>query len=62
MKVTPALITAVIISMAYLFGVGASKAIFTKKNWVRSGVEMMAIGILASVVTYAIGLVMPSSG
>jgi len=59
MEVTPAVITAVIASIAGLFGVGASKAIFTRKSWIRSGLEMMAIGALASAATYAIGLVIP---
>jgi len=59
MKVNPAVITAAIASIACLFIVGASKAIFSRKSWARSGVEMMAIGAIASVVTYAIGLVIP---
>ena len=59
MEVTSAVITAVIASVATLFGVGASKAIFTRKSWGRSGLEMMAIGILASSATYAIGLAIP---
>jgi VIT1/CCC1 family predicted Fe2+/Mn2+ transporter len=57
--VNPAVITAAIASIACLFIVGASKAIFSRKSWVRSGVEMMAIGALASVATYAIGLAIP---
>lgn len=59
MKVTPAVITAIIASVASLFGVGASKAIWTRKSWIRSGIEMMAIGILASAATLLIGLVIP---
>jgi VIT1/CCC1 family predicted Fe2+/Mn2+ transporter len=59
MEVSPAVITAAIASIACLFIVGASKAIFSRKSWVRSGIEMMAIGTLASVVTYAIGLAIP---
>ena len=59
LNVTPAVMTAAIASIACLFGVGASKAIFTRKSWLRSGVEMMAIGTLASVATYAIGFVIP---
>ena len=59
MEVTPAVITAVIASIACLFGVGASKATFTRKSWIRSGLEMMAIGALASAATYAIGLAIP---
>ena len=60
MEVTPAVIAAVIASMAALFGVGASKAIFTRKSWSGSGLEMMAIGTLAAAATYAIGLVLPA--
>lgn len=59
LSVTPAVMTAAIASIACLFGVGASKTIFTRKSWLRSGVEMMAIGTLASVATYAIGLAIP---
>jgi len=59
MEVNPAVITAAIASIACLFGVGASKAIFTRKSWIKSGVEMMMIGALASVATYAIGLAIP---
>jgi VIT1/CCC1 family predicted Fe2+/Mn2+ transporter/rubrerythrin len=59
MQVNPAVITAAIASIACLFGVGASKAIFTRQSWVRSGLEMMAIGALASMATYAIGLAIP---
>ncbi len=59
MKVSPAVITAAIASIACLFVVGASKAVFTRQSWIRSGLEMMAIGALASVATYAIGLAIP---
>lgn len=59
MKVNPAVITAAIASIASLFVVGASKAIFTRQSWIRSGLEMMAIGALASIATYAIGMVIP---
>ena len=59
MEVTSAVITAVIASVATLFGVGASKAIFTRKSWIRSGLEMMGIGTLAAAATYAIGLAIP---
>ena len=59
MAVNPAVITAAVASIACLFVVGASKAIFTRQSWGRSGLEMMAIGTLASAVTYAIGLVIP---
>ncbi len=59
LAVNPAVITAAIASTACLFIVGASKAVFSRKSWIRSGLEMMAIGALASVATYAIGLLIP---
>jgi VIT1/CCC1 family predicted Fe2+/Mn2+ transporter len=59
MAVNPAVITAAVASIACLFFVGASKAVFSRKSWLRSGFEMMAIGMLASVATYAIGLAIP---
>jgi VIT1/CCC1 family predicted Fe2+/Mn2+ transporter/rubrerythrin len=60
MAVSPAVITAAIASIATLFGVGASKAIFTRRSWVRSGLEMMIIGALAAAATYVIGLAIPA--
>jgi VIT1/CCC1 family predicted Fe2+/Mn2+ transporter len=59
MEVTPAAITAAVASTAALFAVGASKATFTRKSWVTSGLEMMAIGTVAAAATYAIGLLIP---
>jgi VIT1/CCC1 family predicted Fe2+/Mn2+ transporter/rubrerythrin len=59
LEITPAAITAVVASIAALFAVGASKAVFTGKSWVASGLEMMAIGTLAAASTYAIGLLIP---
>jgi VIT1/CCC1 family predicted Fe2+/Mn2+ transporter/rubrerythrin len=59
MGVSAAVVTAAIASIASLFAVGASKAIFTRKSWTRSGLEMMAIGTLAAAGTYAIGLALP---
>jgi VIT1/CCC1 family predicted Fe2+/Mn2+ transporter len=60
MRLTPAVITAGVASIACLFGVGASKAIFTRKSWLRSGLEMMAIGAGAAAATYIIGLAIPT--
>jgi len=59
MEVNPAVITASIASISCLFAVGASKAIFSRKSWVRSGIEMMVIGALAAGATYVIGLAIP---
>jgi VIT1/CCC1 family predicted Fe2+/Mn2+ transporter len=50
-----ALIASVIGTVATLFGVGAMKTIFSRRNWVRSGLEMMGIGASAAAITYIIG-------
>ena len=50
-----AMIVSVIGTVATLFGVGAMKTIFSRRNWVRSGLEMMGIGASAAAITYIIG-------
>jgi predicted membrane protein (TIGR00267 family) len=50
-----AMIASVIGTAATLFGVGAMKTIFSRRTWVRSGLEMMAIGASAAAITYLIG-------
>ena len=50
-----ALIASIIGTMVTLFGVGAMKTIFSRKNWVWSGLEMMVIGASAAAITYMIG-------
>jgi VIT1/CCC1 family predicted Fe2+/Mn2+ transporter len=59
LEATPAAVTAMIASIAALFSVGASKAIFTRSSWVRSGAENMMIGTLAAAATYIIGILIP---
>jgi len=50
-----AMIASVIGTVATLFGVGAMKTIFSRRSWVRSGLEMMVIGASAAAITYVIG-------
>jgi VIT1/CCC1 family predicted Fe2+/Mn2+ transporter len=50
-----AMIASVIGTVSTLFGVGAMKTIFSRRNWVRSGLEMMGIGASAAAITYIIG-------
>ena len=57
--ITPAAITAGIASLIFLFLIGASKAIFTRQNWIRSGLEVLGIGAFAAAATYVIGLIFP---
>ena len=50
-----ALVVSIVATVATLFGVGAMKTIFSRKNWVRSGLEMMIVGASAAAITYMIG-------
>jgi len=59
LDVYPAAILAIVASIVAMFLIGASKAIFTRQSFWRSGLEVMVIGILASVATYIIGILIP---
>jgi len=50
-----ALTVSIVATVVALFGMGALKTIFSRKNWVRSGLEMMIIGASAAAITYMIG-------
>jgi len=50
-----AVLVSVGVSVAALFIVGALKTLFTGLAWLRSGLEMVVIGIFATVTTYLIG-------
>ena len=50
-----ALIASVTGTVATLFGVGAMKTIFSRRSWIRSGLEMMGIGAFAAAITYVVG-------
>jgi len=43
------------LSAAALFAIGVAKGLFTGRSWWRSGLEMVGIGLFATVVTYLIG-------
>ena len=45
MEVNPAVITAAIATIGCLFIVGASKTIFSRKGWVRSGVGVLSVSV-----------------
>lgn len=51
-----ALITAAIFGISGLFAIGALKTKFTERNWLKSGFENMAIGVIATGVSYALGI------
>lgn len=43
------------LSIAALFVIGVLKTLFTGLSWLHSGLEMVGIGLFATVVTYLIG-------
>jgi VIT1/CCC1 family predicted Fe2+/Mn2+ transporter len=43
------------ISIAALFVVGVLKTLFTGLSWLRSGLEMVVVGIFATAITFWIG-------
>jgi predicted membrane protein (TIGR00267 family) len=45
----------IVCTLVALFGVGVIKTIFSRKNWIRSGLEMTAIGASAAAITFLIG-------
>ncbi len=55
-----ALFVSMAITAIILFFAGAYKTRFTEKNWLKSGAEMVIIGLLASFIGYLIGYVIPS--
>lgn len=52
----PAILWAAGVSLAAHFLVGAAKSVITTRSWWASGLEMTLVGILAGIVTYAIGV------
>lgn len=51
-----ALIISFVVSTVAHFIVGASKVVVTGRSWVKSGSEMMAVGVGEAAITYGIGL------
>jgi VIT1/CCC1 family predicted Fe2+/Mn2+ transporter len=57
-----ALVTAVVLSALVLFGVGVYSAVTRVGSWWRNGVKMVAIGLGAAAVGFAIGHLFSSAG
>jgi VIT1/CCC1 family predicted Fe2+/Mn2+ transporter len=54
---TAATVTAIVLSVVALFGVGAATSIFTGKHAGRSGLRMAVIGATVAAITFGIGKV-----
>ena len=52
-----AAITAVVLTIIVLFGVGVSKIRYTKRSWLKSGLEMLVVGLGAGVIGYLVGTI-----
>lgn len=52
----------IILMALALFGVGSARTLITKRNWLRSGVEMLVVGSIAAVVSYGIGYALKLAG
>ncbi|MCX6770323.1 MAG: VIT1/CCC1 transporter family protein [Candidatus Micrarchaeota archaeon] len=57
-SVSDALLPSLILSTVVLFGVGIYKAKITVGNWLKSGIEMAAVGMIAALVGYFVGKVL----
>jgi len=54
-NISSGLIYSAIASILGLFIVGSAKTMITKKNWLKSGAEMVMVGVLAAAASYSIG-------
>jgi predicted membrane protein (TIGR00267 family) len=43
-----------------LFGMGVAKSRFTRRNWLRSGLEIFALGAFAGIAGYFFGTLLPA--
>jgi vacuolar iron transporter family protein len=50
-----AVMTAIILTVVILFSVGVTKTIYTKRSWLKSGIEMVVVGVGAGILGYFIG-------
>jgi VIT1/CCC1 family predicted Fe2+/Mn2+ transporter len=48
---------AIVFALGTLFAVGASRAVFTERGWLVSGIEMLLIGSFAAAVAYGVGAI-----
>ena len=59
LPVHPALAAATVITGAVLFGVGVVKSRWTRRPWLRSGIEVLALAAFAGIAGYLFGTVLP---
>ncbi|MEK6940257.1 MAG: VIT1/CCC1 transporter family protein [Nanoarchaeota archaeon] len=55
LELWPAAVISSVLTIAALFGVGLAKTSYTKLNWIKSGLEVVFIGLAAGVIGYFVG-------
>jgi len=55
LDIKPALITSIAVSALFLFGIGVWKTKLTKRDALKSGLEMLFIGLLAALAGFIVG-------
>ena len=55
LDIKPALITSIAVSALFLFGIGVWKTKLTKRDVLKSGLEMLFIGLLAALAGFIVG-------
>jgi VIT1/CCC1 family predicted Fe2+/Mn2+ transporter len=54
-RIESTMIISICATLLSLFLVGAAKSIFSREKWIRSGLELMVFGAIASTITYLVG-------
>jgi predicted membrane protein (TIGR00267 family) len=57
---SPAVYTAVVGTVIALFTVGILKTIYTKRSWLKSGIEIVVVGLGAGFMGYLVGVIISS--
>ncbi len=62
LSATSTFVVASCVTVFGLFGAGAMKKFVTGVSWIKSGLEMLAVGFFAFSISYIIGLLIPGAG
>lgn len=60
LPISSAIIVSTIITLAGLFGLGVFTTKFTKRNWIKAGLEMLVLASVAALIGYVVGRVAES--
>ena len=57
-----AAVTATLLTIVALFFIGWAKTYYTKLNWIKSGLEIVLVGVGAGMIGYLVGRVLGALG